>query len=89
VGRGKRTREGFAIEEVEEGNRVVGSGKEEARRLEWERGRRNGSHSEGAPRGADKTKAIAIGGGEERKDLIKELRREVGPAGEVGAGGGE
>lgn len=89
MGRGERTGEGFAIEEVEEGNRVVRSGKEEARRLEWDRKRRGGLHSEAAPRGADQAKAIAIGGGEEREDLFKELRREVGPAGEVGAGGGE
>jgi hypothetical protein len=89
VGRGERTQERFPIEDVEEGNRVVGSGEEKARRLKWERERGGGLHSEAAPRGADQAKAIAIGGGEKRKDLIKELRWEVGPAGEVGAGGGE
>lgn len=88
VGRRQRAGEGFAVEEVEEEERAVGSGEEKARGIEGERGRRDGLLGEGAPRGADQAEAVAVGRAEEGPDLVQQLRREVGPARRAGAGGG-
>lgn len=68
--RRRKGREGFKIEDVEEGETIVWSGQKEARRYKLVRQRRDGFLGKAAPTGADLTEVVAIDGAEERKDLF-------------------